>query len=176
MSYYQPISDDYGLLIAGSIVSSKSKPLQRIMTQATKSAMEILDCSAGKLWLFAGGNLRLVSLVNITPEVADELVFKPGEGLTGSCFQYGSPMTSKDLLSDKRVARPDAVLQENIRGYAAVPLKLCSRTIGVLSVACDRPRTYTSREIETLKFYAARVALALHHCTFFPEMSAEQCP
>ena len=173
MSYYQSVGDDYGLLIAGSIVLSEPKPLQTVMTQATKSVMEILNCSAGKLWLFAGKNLHLVSLVNISPQVVDGFVLKPGEGLTGLCFQHGSPVTSVDLLSDKRVARPDIVRQENIKGFAAVPLKLCSRTIGVLSVLDHHRRAFTPKEIETLRFYATRVALALHHCTFFPEMSAQ---
>lgn len=164
---------DYKALLALSVFQPNVELLQGLLDEAVTAALRLVRADGGKIWLYAGERLRAASIVNLDARYLREFTPRSGEGLSGLCLQHKAPMVSSDVLADSRAARPEIARKLNMRGFVAVPLSVGSRTIGVLSIQSSSPRTFTDGEVQALARYARRTGLIVHHCTFFPEMSAE---
>jgi diguanylate cyclase (GGDEF)-like protein/PAS domain S-box-containing protein len=95
-----------------------------------------------------------VDVAAITPfvERSRGLVFRPGEGLTGTVWKTGEPVWSADITQDPRVRDRKSWEGTGLRGGFAFPVLAEGRIIGVLNFS-----SYKSREPDERLLAASRV-------------------
>lgn len=96
-----------------------------------------------------------------------------GDGLGGLVAQTARPYASTDYRTDRRFrhtgAIDDGVAEEGLRGILGVPLKVGSKTIGVLFAADRTPREFPPDAIALLGSLAAHAAVAIDNARLLQE-------
>ena len=97
------------------------------------------------------------------PEAGRELRLKVGEGLVGSAVEAGRPLLANDVTTDSRYI-------EAVPGTMAelvLPLRRKGRPIGALNLLSRNQGEFTPAEVETLRNFAASVAIAIENARLF---------
>lgn len=140
------------------------------MQEGIRAASRMTDSQGGQVWLLDGQRLVRKATFGF-PESTRGLLLSPGEGLVGKCFSSTKPVSSEDLCADPKVRYPEIAASENTRSCAAVPLLLLTSTIGVLAMMRPEVRPFDEEDIKVLTRYADDLVRALHHVTYFPQLT-----
>jgi diguanylate cyclase (GGDEF)-like protein/PAS domain S-box-containing protein len=90
----------------------------------------------------------------------------PGEGLSGTVWVTGQPMTTDDY--DRFVARRPDLPTGRFGAIVAVPLTVDGRIVGVIGLASgDQPRTFHDDEVAVLGRFAQLASIALTNAQLF---------
>lgn len=130
------------------------------------------------------------STLRLTPEVNDVHIFLyPGERLEfgASLWMDGKKnvmwseprpdgLTYTVARSGKRIVVPDmrtsplfAAMQW--RGaIIGMPLKIAQRVVGVMTIAYEKPRTFSENELRTLDLLAAQAAIAIENASLYDQV------
>lgn len=96
-----------------------------------------------------------------------------GSGV-GQAILDGRPVLQKDILHSHRYIEDMPLLEDGIRSYAAVPLAVRGKTLGVIALGSQKPGGYDADTLVRLEPLIAHLALAfdnLHLVTKLREMS-----
>jgi GAF domain-containing protein/ActR/RegA family two-component response regulator len=103
-------------------------------------------------------------------------VLPRGTGVGGAAVLEGRPVWSADVLNDPRFVLSEdvrrGVEETGNRAFLAVPLRVTSKVIGVLTIADATVRSFSSAEIELLQAIGDQAALAMENARLHEE--AEQ--
>ena len=86
-----------------------------------------------------------------------------GQGLVGAAVVAGRPLLANDVTQDTRYI--EAV--PGTRAEVVVPLRRKSKVIGALNLLSRNPGEFTPAEVETLRNFAATVAVAIENARLF---------
>jgi sigma-B regulation protein RsbU (phosphoserine phosphatase) len=86
-----------------------------------------------------------------------------GEGLVGRAVQAGRPMLANDVADEPHYI--DVV--PGTRSELVVPMRRKGHTIGALNLLSRNPGEFTPAEVETLRNFAAAVAIAIENARLF---------
>ncbi len=141
--------------------------LQRIL----ESAVDILGCEAGSLFLIDEETNDSVLRVAVG-SVANDIIgirVPAGRGIVGSAAQSGNPIIVNDTTSDPRwFQKPDATTGFISRTVMAVPLRVKDRNIGVLEVINKRSgASFTGDDTTLLTAFAGQAAVAIENARLF---------
>ena len=75
-----------------------------------------------------------------------------------------------DVLTDPRVANLDLVKAEKLRAFAAVPLRVKDRVLGVLTVASHDARKFSAEDVQLLESIASQIAIAVENARLHQEV------
>jgi sigma-B regulation protein RsbU (phosphoserine phosphatase) len=108
------------------------------------------------------GDLRIVYAEGYPPDKM-RMRLKPGEGLVGAAVQAGRPLLANDVAVDPRYveAVPDT------RSELVVPLRWKNHVMGALNLLSRNVGEFTPAEVETLRNFAAAVAIAIENARLF---------
>lgn len=141
--------------------------LQRIL----ESAVDILGCEAGSLFLIDEETNDSVLRVAVGPVASDIIGIRvpAGRGIVGSAAQSGEPIIVNDTLSDPRwFQKSDANTGFVSRTVMAVPLRVKDRNIGVLEVINKSSgASFTGDDTNLLTAFAGQAAVSIENARLF---------
>jgi GAF domain-containing protein/multidrug resistance efflux pump len=110
--------------------------LDEVSAMAPEKALAMLDCQAMHLWLFEGGELRLMASSGADATVEIGATQGKGDGYVGDMAEEGDPLLIDDA-EDERLAQRNAVLGDDpvtppITTALLVPLMQDEAEVGVL--------------------------------------------
>lgn len=120
------------------------------------------------------GSLSLRSSHGVTRrELRLQSRYRPGEGLPGWVFQTREPLVLTNLLEDARTLNRAWAEAEGLRAFAAVPLLLRDRCLGVLYAARGGERPFAEQDVDLLKSFAAHAATAIQNAHLYNRAESE---
>lgn len=108
------------------------------------------------------GDLKIAYSTGYPPE-RQHMRLKLGEGLVGSAVQAARPMVANDVANDPRYI--EAV--PGTRAEVVLPLRRQGKPIGALNLLSRNLGEFTPDEVETLRNFAAAVAIAIENARLF---------
>lgn len=141
--------------------------LQRIL----ESAVDILNCEAGSLFLVDEETSDSVLKVAAGPVARDIIGIRvpAGKGIVGSAVEKGQPVIVNDTTSDPRwFQKPDKTTGFVSRALMAVPLRVKERSIGVVEVINKRSGApFTEEDTALLTAFAGQAAVSIENARLF---------
>jgi signal transduction histidine kinase len=155
--------------IARSLVSTLE--LEPLLDQILSSAVEILDCEAGSLFLVDEETGELVFKVTAGP-VAQDLAgqrLPPGTGLVGKAVDLGEALIANKVHEEAGwFGQTDADTGFTTRGLLVVPLQIKDRIIGVIEVINKRNQTpFAPDDQELLTVFTGQAAVAIENARLY---------
>ena len=96
-----------------------------------------------------------------------------GEGLAGRVAQADQPLVVEDTAAEPQLAE-SALEVDNVRSYAAVPLRSRGRVLGVMGVASRRPRRFSADDLAFLLAMAGQIGVAVENALLHERLSSSQ--
>ena len=128
------------LVALGRISSAAAEllDLDAVLGTALDNTLEIIDGSVGGILLLDEETGRLCYRVQrgLSSKYAEGMQIILGEGIAGTVAQTAEPIVLEDISKDPRIARPDLVSAEGLKGFICIPLKSKGGKVsGVMNVA-----------------------------------------
>ncbi len=153
---------------------------------ATLNPPEVLDFVVAATVRLLKGNLARLWLWDESAEIlqiagsagdADLVAFprefsRPPEGMPGLAFAHRQTVVTEAAATDPRYKERDWALAKGIHAYAAVPLVIGDRGVGVLTAARRAPEPFSEEELTLLGSFAAQAAIAIENARLFHEMES----
>jgi formate hydrogenlyase transcriptional activator len=96
---------------------------------------------------------------------------KRGDSHSGWVLDQQRPLLRRDLETEWQFAIEQRLLEEGIKSYCAVPMKLGGKVIGTLNVGSDAKERYSDTDAEFLYEVATQVALAIGNMKSYQEIA-----
>jgi signal transduction histidine kinase len=96
--------------------------------------------------------------------------FRLGEGIVGKVAQSGEAIMVDDVSADPRVAHPGLIAAEKLRAFAAIPLRVRDKVLGVLTIASHDARKFSAEDIQLLESIASQIAIAVENAKLHQEV------
>jgi signal transduction histidine kinase len=144
---------------------------KRLLDQILQSAVEILNCEAGSLFLVDASNGDLVFEV-VTGPVAQDLLGKhlpPGTGMVGQAVQAGKPIIANDAKRRKEWSQvTDRQTGFDTQDLLAAPMQYQDRIIGVIEVINKRDGLpFTPADQELLMTFTSQATIAIENARLY---------
>ena len=144
-----------------------------LLTQIMNSAISILNCEAGSLFMVDPPSGELVFEVTVGP-VATDLVgqrLPPGSGAVGKAAEIGLPVIANDALDIQTwFDQPDKQTSFLTRDLLAVPMKIKETTIGVIEVINKLDGSpFTIDDQEILSTFTSQAAIAIENARLYTQ-------
>ncbi len=145
--------------------------LEPLLERVLQSAVDILGCEAGSLFLIDEETTDSVFKVAVG-SVAGDLIGQrvpAGRGIVGSAAQSGQPVIVNDTASDPRwFQKTDKTTNFVSRAVMAVPLRVKERIIGVIEVINKRDGSpFDEEDISLLTAFAGQAAVSIENARLF---------
>jgi nitrate/nitrite-specific signal transduction histidine kinase len=143
-------------------LASRDRSRAELLQTALDRALPVMGAEMGGIWLAdADGALRLVPKAGFDHALDVELTeLAPGEGLLGQVQERGEPVALDDITLSPRLAR--AIVREaGLPAFAAVPLHISSRTLGVLGVFSHAREGLSPEAVGLARSIGQQIALTL---------------
>jgi len=164
-----------GDLLALSRVSaavSGLSDLDAILQVALDNVLDIMKGTVGGILLFDEETKTLYYRVyrGLSPEFAEGLRLRLGEGIVGRVAQSGKSILSEDISVDPRVARPDMVRTEGLKAFICVPLRAKDTVLGVINVASHIPHRFTNDDVYLLHSIGDQMGIAIEQAKLYERL------
>jgi transcriptional regulator with GAF, ATPase, and Fis domain len=160
---------DLGILDAISNEVGSTLHLNRVLDAAIKQTQTALKAEAGWCYLFKDGVLVLSKHNGLSPKYVEAMQHLDlASGTEGMAFTRSEPIIRDGLLFHSGRARR-LVQEEGLRTVAAVPLTAGDKRFGVLAVASQYNRQWSSRDQRMLVSISQKVGQAIANSQMFSE-------
>lgn len=144
---------------------SSVQDLDKLLQLIIESATGVVQAEAASLLLLdpTSGSLYFKVATGDKSEQVKDFKVKIGQGIAGYVAKTGEPLLIADAKQDKRWMREisDSIDYET-RSMACVPLKINTKTIGVVQVINKRDDTqFTQADMAVLEEFSSLAALAI---------------
>ncbi|MBI1294978.1 GAF domain-containing protein [bacterium] len=146
--------------------AGRTQSRSELLNTALDQALRVMQAEMGGIWIIedtANGGIegRLSAAQGFDAPMQSELaVFAGGEGLIGQVLATGTPIVLADIASAPRLARA-IVRQQDLHAFAAVPLRIHGRTLGVLGVFSHAQQIFSPEVVALAESIAQQIALTL---------------
>lgn len=142
--------------------ASRSQSRSELLHTALTQALLVMNAEMGGIWMAdANGDLKLTASQGFDDRIQQELhYYRRGEGLLSQVQQSGVPMTLEDITQSPRLARA-AVREHGLHGFAAVPLRVQGRALGVLGVFSHHHQDFSPEVVALAESIGQQIALTL---------------
>ncbi len=113
--------------------------------------------------------LRVRFNIGHSPELAERLRIKVGEGVTGRAAQRREPVLVNDVLKEPTYIGSTTT----VRSELALPLIVKNRVIGVIDIEAPQPDYFTEDHKRMLSLVASRVALGIENARLYTRVSRQ---
>jgi signal transduction histidine kinase/putative methionine-R-sulfoxide reductase with GAF domain len=141
-----------------------------LLHSITSRAIELLDGTGGRLYLYRPDREILEPVVSIGPHSPPiGSVLRRGEGLSGKVWETGEPLIVDNYQTwEGRAAAYEDAMPLGIVGVA---IQWGEEFLGVLnvSVQTDPPRTFSPVSAELLGLFATQAAIAIRNARLFAD-------
>ncbi|MBI3326234.1 MAG: GAF domain-containing protein [Nitrospinae bacterium] len=147
---------------------ASSLDVDRVLDLITAKAAELLGYDAAGIMHYdeVRGGLAFVRRFNLPPELMQDVIVQPGEGIVGRVFQERQPVWTRDLLVDPAASYANpavgrAIKAQALRAVLAAPIISRGEVYGVLTGYFHTPHDFTPREVRLLSSLADHAAIAI---------------
>jgi signal transduction histidine kinase/DNA-binding response OmpR family regulator/uncharacterized protein (DUF433 family) len=171
-STQQQVDDLIALNEIGRILTS-TLDLQQILKQTTLLMQRTLNCEAASLWVLddLGHQLVMTAASGLGSEDITGYRLGYGRGIAGYVVHTGEPYTSNDVSADGHYYQGVAQLTNYSPGsILAVPVRLKSRTVGVLEALHSRTNWFDDNDLHLASPVANFVGIAMENARLFKEV------
>jgi PAS domain S-box-containing protein len=162
------------LLALNTIATAVSQSLDpdTVLYSAIDKTLEIMNRNTGGILLWDEEKQMLCYRVHngLSPEYAQMVCFRPGEGIVGRVAQSGEAILVDDISIEPRAANPSLIAEEGLRAFAAVPLRVKDKVLGVLTIASHDARKFSAEDIQLLESIASQIAIAVENAKLHQEV------
>jgi signal transduction histidine kinase len=126
----------------------------------------------GFIFLVERGTQDLVLTVQrgVPPEFADEIKrLRMGESLSGWVAQTGKPRVVDNLLEERQLTTSLAS-RAGMRSFVAVPLMSRDRALGVMDLADEQYRRFSTQDVELLSSVGNEIGVAIENAYLYENM------
>jgi len=151
---------------------SHSLDLDTVLSSALEKTLEIMNRNTGGILLWDEERQMLCYRVHhsLSKEYVQAVCFRLGEGIVGRVAQSGEAILVDDISIDPRIVHPGLVAAEGLRAFAAVPLRVKDKVLGVLTVASHEARKFSVEDIQLLDSIASQIAIAVENAKLHQEV------
>jgi len=154
--------------------ASLSESRRDLMHIALELSLKVMNAEMGGIWLAdREGTLTMSAQNGFDRELSRELTtFAPNEGLLGRVQATGEPIAVEDISQAPLLAR--AVVRDHELGaFAAVPLRIHGRNLGVLGVFNHSNESFSSEAILLAASIAQQIALTLDNMALVQQVQTQ---
>ncbi|HEU5321281.1 MAG TPA: GAF domain-containing protein, partial [Methylomirabilota bacterium] len=147
-------------------------PREALLGTIAEEAARLLDVDNAGFRLLEGDSLVVAGLAGLAAETMLRPRLKVGESISGRVVAAGRTLVL-DLDAVEDVV-PEHLAADQRLGYTTflgVPLKVGTRTIGVLGFRARRP--FTARDQELAEAFAGQAAVAIEHSRLYREAAGQ---
>ncbi len=154
--------------------SSRGRSPAALLRAALDRALPVVGAEMGGIWLGEpDGGLRMAVWSGFDRQLEQALTaFEPGEGLLGRVHQRGEPLTLADISTSPRLSRA-AVREQRLHAFAAVPLSVSGRTLGVLGVFSHVEGGFSPEAVTVVTAIGQQIALALENIALLGQVEEQ---
>lgn len=150
---------DVGLALTGSAT------LPEMLTDCAKAMAQYLNASLAQVWVYHAQQKQLQPVAAFGPALTGpDAAPPPALTLDLPGLAQGKAVFVKDLHAGQTLADPEWVARHNLVSFAALPLRLEDRFVGLMSLFSDQPLAETT--LQELGSVAHGVALAIDRKRF----------
>lgn len=155
-------------------VSSRGRSPAALLRAALDRALPVVGAEMGGIWLGEpDGGLRMAVWSGFDHQLEQALTaFAPGEGLLGQVHLRGEPMALADISQSPRLSRA-AVREQRLHAFAAVPLSVSGRTLGVLGVFSHVEGGFSPEAVTVVTAIGQQIALALENIALLGQVEEQ---
>jgi len=143
--------------IAHAIGSSFEGNLPQVISDL---AIEIMRADRCVIYSSDGELLHLRASSRFRSAAPPEPEIPLGHGLAGWVARRGQSLAISNLADDARSRAYSLPQRDHLTSYVGVPLKTGRRTVGVIEIYSQHPRTFSPEETQLLTMFAKRARLA----------------
>jgi len=157
---------------------SQSLQLEKVLADTLRTVLDLMGLKAGWIFLRDGQDdrLTLASHLGLSPEFVREEAERPlGNCICSHVMRRKEPLIAENILECPRLSK-SAVEEEGLASHASVPLMSKDRVVGVMNVASEHYRPFSSQDLELLTAIGRQVGVAIENARLFEdtrEKSAE---
>ena len=143
-----------------------------IATKITNGLVDKFNCSFARIWLVEPdfASLKLVASSGLYTRLDGDFARVPmGAYKVGKIAQHCIPFLSNQLAAESWVKDRQWAIDNNICGFAGLPLAIAGKATGVLAVFSDRQMT--AEFLEALKTLCSSVAVTLSNAHLHQQKS-----
>ncbi|MCS6879785.1 MAG: GAF domain-containing protein [Chloroflexaceae bacterium] len=155
-------------------MSSHRRSQEALLRTALDQTLPVIGAEMGGIWLGEpDGGLRLAVWAGFDHELRQALSrFAPGEGLLGQVHQQGEPMALADISQSPRLSRA-IVREQRLHAFAAVPLLVSGRSLGVLGVFSRLHGGFSPEALTVVTAIGQQIALALENLSLLARVEEQ---
>jgi signal transduction histidine kinase len=146
--------------------------LDAILNIALDTVLEIIGATTGGILLLHEQTQLLSYRVyrGLSAKYVEQVKMSLGEGVAGRVAQTGEPVVLEDISRDPRVAYPDLVSTEGLKGFVSVPLKAKDRVVGVMNVAAHAPGQFSAEDMYLLNSIGCQLGTAIEQARLYQRL------
>jgi PAS domain S-box-containing protein len=152
---------------------SATLDLHRVLNDVVVAAVRLMNVNLAMLWFWdeRQGLLRLTASAG-DPDLGDypRQTSRPGEGMSGLAFERRETVTTDTPATDPRFKERAWAAEKGVRAYAAIPLLVGDRAVGILTAASCTSHAFDHDALTLLGSFAGQAAIAIDRAHLFQEM------
>ena len=155
---------------------SSSLDYETVLNLIAEQARTLLHADASRIHLLGPEGTTLHCLVALDPlaETILPLKLKVGEGLTGYVAKTGNPLVVNDPSSHPQGVLIPGTPEEDPECLAFAPLRMRSRTMGVMTVRrLGLQRPFSQSELDLLDAFAVQAAVAIENAHLYGQIQSQ---
>jgi PAS domain S-box-containing protein len=148
---------------AASHQLTQSLDLTEVLAAILSNVMQLVPALSAQLFLYDGQRLTYGSGVNAQGQTLTHPPIEPRpQGLTYTVARTGEALYIENSATHP-VYNASVTFQPTWRAVAALPLKIETKTLGVMDVSYSQPRHFDESERRTLEMFAVQAAIAVQN-------------
>lgn len=155
------------------VVASASRTQSRrdLLHTALTQTLRVMGAEMAGIWMAdASGALTLTASAGFDAQMEEDLRhYQRGEGLLSQVQISGVPMALEDIAQSPRLARA-AVRERGLHGFAAVPLRIQGRVLGVLGVFSQSQQDFSPEAVALAESIGQQIALTLDNLALIDQV------
>ncbi|MCB0191849.1 MAG: GAF domain-containing protein [Anaerolineae bacterium] len=150
--------------------------LDQVLTALLQEVRDLLNITAGSVWLTDSETAELVCQQATDPETKSVRFRRLpyGKGIVGWVVQHGESIIISDTRTDERHYKGiDEEIGVEMRSILSVPLRIKRRVIGVLQVVDTEPNRFDKKDQALLEPLAVTATIAVENARLFEQAQQE---
>ena len=156
-----------------STATSGLRNLEGILNVCLDIALEAVNGEIGGILLLDEQTQKLHYRVyrGLSAKYAEDMKMGVGQGVAGRVAKAGEAILLEDISKDPRVAHPDLISTEGLKGFASVPLKAKDKVVGVMNMASHMPGRFREDDLYLLNSMGCQIGAAIEQARLYERLA-----
>ncbi|MDY6864071.1 MAG: sigma 54-interacting transcriptional regulator [Thermodesulfobacteriota bacterium] len=152
-------------------IISQSLELEKVLTDTLQTVLDLMHLKAGWIFLWdeKEDKLTLAGHLGLSREFVLEEAERPmGNCICSQVIQKKKPLITENILKCPRLSGT-VVKGEGLKCHASVPLISSNRVVGVMNVASENFRPFSSEDLKLLSAIGHQVGVSVENASLFED-------